>query len=70
MILRFDFYPDNSDLVVLTLEDGIYVEEIDDRGWQNIQPLYLKANIDMRVHDSHIYVKDGLYFFEVMLDET
>lgn len=68
-IHAFDFYPGNNDLVVLALEDGIYVEEIDDRGWQNIQPLYLKEGLDMRVEDGHIYVKDGKYLHEIMIED-
>lgn len=68
-IFAFDFFPGNSDLVVLALEDGIYVEEIDDRGWQNIQPLYLKRGLDMRVNDGRIYVKDGEYLLEIIISE-
>lgn len=68
-IFAFDFYPDNGDLVVLALEDGIYVEEIDDRGWQNIQPLYLKEGLDMRINDGNIYIKDGVYLMEIIVEE-
>lgn len=68
-IFAFDFFPGNSDLVVLALEDGIYVEEIDDRGWQNIQPLYLKRGLDMRINDGNIYVRDGEYLMEVIVEE-
>lgn len=68
-IFAFDFFPGNNDLVVLALEDGIYVEEIDDRGWQNIQPLYLKEGLDLRVHDGNIYARDGVYLLEINIEE-
>ena len=67
-LIAFDFFPGNSDLALLLLPSGVYVEEIDDRGWQNIQPLYLKEDIDMRVLDGRIYIQDGEYLLEVLTE--
>jgi PEGA domain len=53
----FDFFPGTTDLAILTLKDGVYVTELDNRSEQNIQPLYLSAGADFRLIDGSIYVK-------------
>lgn len=67
-VLGFDFFPTNANLVLLHLTSGIYVVEIDDRSWQNMQPLYLGANLEMYVLGSSIFVKEGKYIFEVLTE--
>lgn len=57
----FDFMPDNSDLVLMLLNDGLYVVEADDRAWQNMQLLYKGEDIEVVVDGSSIYVRDGSY---------
>ena len=59
----FEFFPNSSDLVLLHLEDGLYVTEIDDRAWQNTQLLYPGTDIEVVVNGGQIFVaEDGLYF--------
>ncbi len=64
----FDFMPDNEDLILMTLEDGLYVIEIDDRSWQNGQVLYAGKNLKSLVHGGGIFVKDGKQIIEVLTD--
>jgi hypothetical protein len=61
----FDFVPGSRDLVLMLLADGLYVVEVDDRAWQNMQLLYPGTNVTVRVEDSNIFIKDGEYFLEV-----
>lgn len=65
-VLGFDFFPSNANLVLLHLTSGLYVVEIDDRSWQNMQPLYLGEDLEMFVYGSSIFVKEGKYIFEVL----
>ncbi len=63
----FDFVPGNADLVLLQLDDGLYVSEIDDRAWQNHQLLYPGEDITVIVTGGRIFIRDGEYFAEVFL---
>ena len=62
----FDFYQSNRGLVLLHLDDGLFVTEVDDRSWQNTQLLYPGRDIDVRVDGGRIYVQDGPYLVEVL----
>jgi hypothetical protein len=62
----FQFYPSDSDLVLLVLDDGIYVSEIDDRSWQNVQPLIRGENLRVSIDGSAIYVYDGTIIYQVL----
>lgn len=53
----FDFFPGTTDLVIVTLADGVYVTELDNRSEQNIEPLYLAPGADFRLIDGGIYIK-------------
>jgi hypothetical protein len=64
----FDFFPDSTDLVLMLLKDGLYVTEIDDRAWQNVQLLYPGEDIDVRVSGGRIYIKDDGYLLEVLTE--
>ncbi len=57
-IKTFDFFPGRDDLLILTLSDGVYVREIDDRSGQNMHILVSKEGADFRIgpNDS-IYIK-------------
>lgn len=66
-VTSFEFFPGSSDLVLMTLEDGVYVVEIDDRAWQNMQPLLLGSNLRTHVENGGIYVYDGTLIYQVIL---
>ena len=57
----FNFYPRREDLVLFSLNDGIYLSEIDNRNSsQNIMPVLKDQGVDFRVsNDGVIYVKKG-----------
>jgi len=65
-VYLFDFYPGSSDLVLLQLEDGLYVTEIDDRAWQNIQPLYQGRDFRTIIANDIIYIEENGHFFEII----
>lgn len=65
-IKYYEFFPGTSDLVVLLLEDGLYVTEIDDRAWQNTQLVYPGDNFRVVVTDTNIYIEEEDKFFELL----
>lgn len=67
-VLEFTFLPENANLVLLHLEDGIYVVEIDDRSWQNMQPLYQATDIEMLVYGGSVFVREDGLIFEVLTE--
>jgi hypothetical protein len=67
-VLEFTFLPENANLVLLHLVDGIYVIEIDDRSWQNMQPLYLGVDIEMLVYGGSVFVRENGLIFEVLTE--
>lgn len=60
-VTHFDFYPGREDLILFSLNDGIYLSEIDNRNSsQNIMPILKDEDIDFRVSGNGvIYVKKG-----------
>lgn len=64
----FDFMPNDIHHVLLVLEDGLYVVEVDDRAWQNVQLLYPGDDLEMRIDGGRIYVFDGEHYFEVFTE--
>lgn len=68
LIKAFDFFQNSTDFVVLALEDGVYVVEVDDRAWQNSQPLIMGENLDMKVENGQVYVYDGELIYQVILE--
>ncbi len=64
-VLMFDFLPSNHDLILMHLEDGLYVVEADDRSWQNTQILYPGKGFDVIINGNQIFVKEGDYYFEI-----
>lgn len=67
-VFYYSFFPNSSDLVLLHLQDGIYVTEIDDRAWQNTQLLYPGNDLHVVVENDIIYLKDGDYYFQVLTE--
>jgi len=67
-VIDFDFFPGNSNLILLQLEDGIHVVEIDDRAWQNAQRLYVGGDLEMLVSNGSIFVKQKDFMFEVLTE--
>lgn len=67
-VRSFDFFPGRDDLIIIRLENGIYVSEIDDRSPQNIQKIVLGPGYDFRVKDgSEIYLKKDTKIYSVSL---
>ncbi len=64
-VTSFDFLPGSTDFVVLALEDGVYVVEIDNRSWQNMQPLLLGTGLDFRIQNGLIFVYDGTLVYQI-----
>ncbi len=63
----FDFFPGSIDFVVVALKDGIYVVEVDDRSWQNVQPLIMGTDLAFHIENGLIYVYDGALIYQVLL---
>jgi len=66
----FDFFPNSTDLVILGQDTGIYVVEIDDRAWQNKQPLLLGKNLIVRVQNGSVYVFDGKTIYQIVINQN
>lgn len=64
-ISYFDFYPDDNKLIVLVVGDSVFISEIDNRSVQNVQKIYKGTDVDMRVNNNHIYIRDGNDYFRV-----
>ncbi len=56
-VYHYNFLPGTSDLVLLQLDDGLYVSEIDDRAWQNTQKIFDGSNFEVLVENDSIYLK-------------
>lgn len=67
-IKSFDFYPGSTDWVIMTLEDGVYVVEIDDRSWQNVQPLLVGRGFETRIDGGTVYIYDGTLIYQMILE--
>ncbi len=67
-IKYYEFFPRSSDLVVIQLEDGLYVTEIDDRAWQNTQMVYPGNNFRTVVTDTNIYIEEDGRYFELLTE--
>ena len=65
-VIYFDFFPNSGDLVLLHLDDGIFVVEIDDRSWQNSEQLYPNSAEKVIINNGIIYVEDHSIYFELL----
>lgn len=63
----FDFVPDRTDLVLIQLSDGLYVSEIDDRSWQNVQSLFESSDLAVVVENGRIFAREGDVYFELLV---
>lgn len=64
-ILRYEFYPNRNDAVILLTERGIYAVELDNRSQRNIQPIIEGADLDFRIAgDGTLTVFDGTQYKE------
>ncbi len=66
-IIGFDFLPGSTDFIILLLANGIYVVEIDDRAWQNAQPLLMGDGLHMHIENGNIFVYDGTLIYQIIL---
>jgi hypothetical protein len=67
-ISDFEFFPGSTDFILVALEDGIYVVEVDDRSWQNVQPLLNGANLRLHIENGSIFVYDGTTIYQILLN--
>lgn len=67
-IHSFNFYPGSTDLVLEVLDDGIYAVEIDNRSWQNMQPVLMGKDLRIYIENGNLYVYDGHVMYQVVLD--
>jgi hypothetical protein len=65
-VIFYEFLPGASDLVLLQLEDGLYVSEIDDRAWQNTQQIFPGNGFSVLVENDVIYLKLGELYAELL----
>jgi hypothetical protein len=65
-IKYYQFFPGTNDLVVMQLEDGLYVTEIDDRAWQNTQKIFNGNDFETFITDTNIYIKQNGRYFELL----
>jgi hypothetical protein len=64
-IRNYQFLPTSSDYVIMHRSDGVYVVEVDDRAWQNVQTLFPYPVDAMLVDNGRIYVQLGTLFIEL-----
>lgn len=64
----FDFFPGSTDLVVVVLDDGVYAVEVDDRSWQNVQPIMIGKGLSARVDNGRVIIFDGTQFYEMLFE--
>ncbi len=62
----YDFFPGSTDLILLQLEDGLYVTEVDDRAWQNTQLIYPGIDFQVVVENNTIFIHEDEKYFELI----
>lgn len=67
-VIAFDFFPGSTDVVVVQQANGVYVIEIDDRAWQNVQTLIGHPVEAMIIDNNRIFFQIDTLFFEVTTD--
>lgn len=66
-ILRYEFYPNRHDVVILLSERGIYAVELDNRSERNIQTILEEPNLDFRLKpNGSLVVFDGTEYKETV----
>lgn len=66
----FDFFPSNTDFVLMVLTDGVYMVEVDNRAWQNVQPVIQGQDLHMYIENGNIFVLDGEVIYQVQVQST
>jgi len=66
MVKSFDFFPGLRDVVIVHLENGVFVVEIDDRAWQNVQQVYGATAEAVLVENNRVYIQEEEVFFELL----
>ncbi len=66
-ILRYEFFPNRNDIVVLGSSRGIYAVELDERSTRNIQPIRVGQGLTFRLDGDSIIVFDGKDYYETRL---
>ncbi len=66
----FDFFPGSSDFVLVALTEGIYMIEVDNRAWQNVQPLILADNLHFHIENGNMYVLQDDVIYQVQIQPT
>lgn len=69
-IQYFDFFPNSTDLIITAGKNGAYVVEIDDRSWQNRQPLLLGDGLEFRVINGAVYAYDEEYIYQITINTS
>ncbi len=67
-VLSFNFVPGFDNLVVLHLSSGVYVTEIDDRGWQNHQLLFPQNDGQLMIINNQIFLEFEEFILELLLE--
>lgn len=67
-VTSYDFFPGTTDLVILERADGIFLTEIDNRGFQNTQPIMLGQHLRFTLYNDDIYVYDGETISQIILE--
>jgi len=63
--LSFYFLPNFTDYILVHLDEGVFVVEVDDRSWQNVQQVYPASAEKVLVNNNRIYIKEEDVFFEL-----
>ncbi len=64
-ILRYEWYPNRSDVVLVLSERGLYALELDGRSTRNLQPILPETGLDFRIIDGErVVVFDGTVYKE------
>jgi len=64
-VQHFDFLPGSEHHVLMHLQDGVYVVEVDDRSWQNVQLLYPGDYLQVVVNEGQIFILDDERYLQV-----
>jgi hypothetical protein len=66
-IKNFNFYPGREDVVLLSINEGVYAIEVDSRKHQNFQPVYKGSDPYFVIEKGKFYIKDGENIFKINL---
>lgn len=64
-VIDFMFMPGDTNLVLMHLTNGLYVVEIDDRSWQNVQLLYPGQDLAVLTDGDSIYASSTAGIIEI-----